>query len=302
MLKIEPTGKTLGCTIHGLDLSKPPQGSVLREILFALGEHGVVRFPKQKLESQGVKALSECFGEVQVPLKAEDEKDCPGVGVLSNMVVDGKPLGKPDAGLMWHTEMSYSNVIGYVNVLYALKVPMRNGKPLGPTEFTNTRAAYEDLPADIKKRLEGVTAVHDVQNYWDAARSMGSTRPAFDAAHRAAKPVVIHDLVMTHPVTGNKFLYCNSGFTVKLNGFEPAEGDALLKFLIEHQLQPKYYYKHDWTELDVLIWDNLGTQHRAIPDYSADEHRFIKRCQVKSNKIFDPAFLAGVVHPERVAS
>jgi taurine dioxygenase len=301
MMTVEPSGLTLGATIRGLDLAKPLPKRDLREVIMALGRHGVVRFPDQHLESPDVKMLSEQFGEVQLPSYADHEKECPGVGVLSNIVVDGIPLGKPDAGLMWHTEMSYNKVIGYVNVLYALKVPRRNGKPLGPTEFINTAAAYDDLPADIKARFEGVTAQHDVQNYWDRARDAGSSRPAFDDKHRDLKPIVTHDVVMTHPATGKKFLYCNSGFTVKLNGFAPAEGEKMLKFLMEHQLQEKYRYVFHWTENDVLIWDNLGTQHRAIPDYTADEHRFIKRCQVKSTKIFDPAFLADVVRPERVA-
>jgi taurine dioxygenase len=68
------------------------------------------------------------------------------------------------------------------------------------------------------------------------------------------------------------------------------ESDALLEYLFEFQLQERFRYTHDWTEKDLLIWDNLGTIHRAIADYRPDEIRLIRRCQVMATKIFDPAF------------
>jgi taurine dioxygenase len=192
---------------------------------------------------------------------------------------------------MWHTEMSYGSTIGYVNVLYAVEVPQRNGRPLGGTEFINTRAAYDDLAPAVQARIECLNATHDVQNYWDHARDMGSNRPAFSSEHRLTKPLVSHPMVMKHPVTDASFLYCNSGFTVRVNGLADAESERLLGELFEHQSQPRYRCLYEWTVGDVLIWDNLGTQHRAIADYGPDEHRLMKRCQVKSDKIFDPRFL-----------
>ena len=302
MIAIEPSGRILGCTLRGLDMSKPLEDRDLGAVVLALAKHGYVRFPDQTLSTADVKTLSDQFGEVQMPSNADDEREVPGVGFLSNMVVDGKPLGKPDAGLMWHTEMSYNKPFGYVNVLYAVKVPQRDGKALGPTEFIDGRAAYDDLPDAVKRRLKGLTATHDVQNYWDAARDMGSSRPPFTPEHRAAKPLVSHPLAMVHPVSGRTVLYCNPGFTVRIDGLPEAEGRELLKYLIDHQMQPKYRCAFAWAERDLLIWDNIGTMHRAVCDYGPDEHRWIKRCQVKATKILDPAFLRRVVHPESVSS
>jgi len=68
------------------------------------------------------------------------------------------------------------------------------------------------------------------------------------------------------------------------------ESDALLAFLFEFQLRERFRYTNHWTEKDLLIWDNLGTIHRAIADYGPDEIRLIRRCQVMATKIFDPAF------------
>jgi taurine dioxygenase len=70
-----------------------------------------------------------------------------------------------------------------------------------------------------------------------------------------------------------------------------AESEDLLGYLFEHQLQPKFRYLHRWTEGDVLMWDDLVTLHNAQADYSADEPRLIKRCQVMADRIFDPTFL-----------
>jgi alpha-ketoglutarate-dependent taurine dioxygenase len=33
-----------------------------------------------------------------------------------------------------------------------------------------------------------------------------------------------------------------------------------------HQLQPQFRYTNVWAENDLLIWNHLGTQHRAIAD------------------------------------
>jgi len=64
------------------------------------------------------------------------------------------------------------------------------------------------------------------------------------------------------------------------------ESDGILGFLFEHQTQPKYQYAHEWQERDVLVWEDFGTIHNAIPDYLPHEHRLIKRCQVMATRFF----------------
>src|SRR5438105_3323994 len=83
------------------------------------------------------------------------------------------------------------------NVLYAIKIPSRNGFPLGATEFCNMHAAYADLSAEMKRRLEGLTATHDFNKFWEMMRQRGSARPPLTPAQRAARPPVSHPVVMT---------------------------------------------------------------------------------------------------------
>ena len=44
-MRIVPSGKILGATIEDIDLAKPVTSRMSGQILKALGEHGVLRFP-----------------------------------------------------------------------------------------------------------------------------------------------------------------------------------------------------------------------------------------------------------------
>jgi len=292
MLTVIPTGKVLGATITGLDLVQPLGDAELGQILAALGRYGVLRFPQQQLESAELKAFSERFGDIQGSIsKRNRPSECPGVGILSNIMENGAYIGSPDAGQDWHTDMSYRDVMGFVNVLYGLQIPRRHGQVLGGTEFANMHLAYDELPADLKTRLQDATAVHDFEKFWQHMRQhRGSSRPELTDEQRRMRPPVTHPLFLTHPLTGKKVLYANPGYTIKINGMSAAESDEILDFLFAHQLQEKFRYLYTWTEGDVLVWDHLGTIHRAVADYGPDEHRLMKRCQVMATKIFDPEF------------
>lgn len=65
----------------------------------------------------------------------------------------------------------------------------------------------------------------------------------------------------------------------------------MLAFLFSHQLERRFRHMHHWTENDLLVWDHLGTIHRAIDDYRPDEIRLMRRCQVMATKAFDADFL-----------
>jgi taurine dioxygenase len=294
MLTIEPTGAILGATVRGVDLAQPLTGSEFGRILLALGQHGVLRFPDQRLDIGDIKRFSELFGEIQGnPIRAVDvTQPYPEVGILSNVKQNGVYIGSPDAGQDWHTDMSYRETIGFVNVLYGIRIPRRDGTPLGGTEFANMHAAYDALPQDIKTRLDGMTATHDFEKFWEHMRQhKASGRPAMTDEQRKRRPPVAHPVFLTHPITGRRVLYCNEGYAVRINELPQAESDAMLDYLFRHQLEMRFRYKHDWNENDLLIWDHLGTIHRAIADYGPEEIRLMRRCQVMATKIFDPAFL-----------
>ncbi|MGE5270229.1 MAG: TauD/TfdA dioxygenase family protein [Thiohalocapsa sp.] len=294
MLTIEPTGAVLGAVVQGIDLAEPLADKALARILLALGRYGVLRFPGQHLDLGALKRFSERFGEIQgsATRELDTTREYPEVGILSNLKVDGKYIGAPDAGQDWHTDMTYRETPGFVNVLYGIRIPHRDGKPLGGTEFSNMHLAYEALPDEIKMRLDGMTATHNIEKFWEHMRRLhNSPRPPMTDEQRRRRPPVVHPLFLTHPLTGKKVLYCNPGFVVRINELPEPESEEMLDYLFAHQLQPQFRWTNHWNENDLLLWDHLGTLHRAIGDYGQDEIRLIRRCQVMATKVFDPDFL-----------
>jgi taurine dioxygenase len=294
MLMIEPTGAVLGATVRGLDAAKPVSDADFGQILSALGRYGVLRFPDQQLDEAGVRRFSQLFGDIQGPSSGtltKDGKEEPVVGILSNLKENGQFIGAPDAGQDWHTDMSYRDVIGFVNVLYGIKIPRRDGKPLGGTEFSNMHAAYEALPDDIKLKLANATVTHTFEKFWEHMRqNKNSGRPPMTEEQRRRRPPVVHPLFLTHPLTGKRVLYCNPGYSIRINELPEAESDATLRYLYDHQLEARFRDTHEWTENDLLVWDHIGTIHRAIADYQPHEIRLMRRCQVMATKVFRPEF------------
>lgn len=288
MVTVIPTGETLGATIEGIDLSQPLSDFDFRHVIMTLGQYGVLRFPGQTLESEDLKAFSERFGDIQGSLSKRQSSEPPGVGILSNVKENGTYIGAPDAGQDWHTDMSYRDVMGFVNVLYGIRIPRRDGRVLGGTEFANMHQAYDELPTELKTRLQDATGAHDFEKFWENMRqNHSSSRPALTDEQRRLRPSVNHPIFLTHPITGRKVLYANPGYTIRINGMSQSESDDILAFLFDYQLQDRFRYLYTWTEGDVLLWDLFGTIHRAVADYRPDEYRLMKRCQVMATKIFD---------------
>src|SRR5689334_1201885 len=147
-MQITPSGQTLGARIEDIDLGRPLPDGDRRTILRALGQYGVLCFPRQTFGVAEFAAFGRRFGDLEINVaNLFHEPNFPDVMILSNMKDgDGKPVGLHDAGQGWHTDMSYSQDIALANVLHARHVPLRNGKPVGETQFRNMHAAYDELP------------------------------------------------------------------------------------------------------------------------------------------------------------
>ena len=218
------------------------------------------------------------------------------VGTLSNLKEDGKYIGSPDAGQDWHTDMSYRDVMGFVNVLYGIRIPRRNGVPLGGTEFSNMHMAYEALPADIKTRLADATATHNFEKFWEhMRRDKASDAPADDrgtapppSAGGASAVPHASDHRPEGAVLQSRLHHADQRTR------RSARATRCWNTCSHFQLEPRFRHTHTWTENDLLVWDHLGTIHRAIADYGPDEIRLMRRCQVMATKVFDPEFLRPV--------
>ena len=288
-MKLIPSKQSLGAKVLDLDLSQKINTTQLNQLIQWLGEYGVLTFPKQEVTPQQLKDFAIHFGELEINVaKIAQDPKIPEMMTLSNMVDNGKPLGLSDAGQDWHTDMSYSRQIAFANILYGIKIPMRDGKSLGNTEFCNMHAAYNALPKEIAQELEGKTITHDFNKFWEKMRrEKGSTRPPLTPEQLQAKPPVSHPAIMVHPITGKKVLYANPGYSIRINELDQKASDELLEYLFAHQLQAEFRYAFEWEEKSVLMWDNMGTIHNAVADYAPHEHRYIQRFQVAANRFFN---------------
>ena len=149
----------------------------------------MLRFPAQRLEAAALRDFSRRFGRIQATLTGRHhEPGMPEVGILSNIIENGEPIGIADAGQDWHTDMSYNETIGFLNVLYAVKVPRRDGQVLGATGSSIPRRPTRTGPR-VKARLTDATATHDFDKFWENMRVRpAACRAPLTEEQRGARP------------------------------------------------------------------------------------------------------------------
>ncbi len=294
MLEFEPCGRTYVAKVHGVDLKKPLSVETRAQLLWGLGKYGVLCIPEQRVKATELTAFCSNFGSLRKSdINAFLVPGSPEVTILSNIVENGRPIGVKDAGQAWHTDMSYLEPLGFLNVLLARQVPFRDGKPLGATIFSDVEAAYEDLPDSIKEKLDGRTAIHFLGKYWEYMRTVKSSpRAPLNERQLQDFPPTSKPVIMRHPLSGKKLIFVNPAYTVKIEGMDEDESESMLSYLYDHILQEKYIYTHEWAEGDLIFWDLIRTWHNATADYTADEPRLLERVQVLADKISDPAFMS----------
>ncbi len=182
---------------------------------------------------------------------------------ISNVERDGSLLSPNDmrriqqlSNLLWHTDNSFRSPAGGYTMLAARVVPERGGE----TEFADTRAAYDALTDEVKRRIDDLQVEHSIAH----ARRLAGTEGIFDAVENDRFPPSINPLVRTHPRTGTKSLYIGM-HAARVIGWPDEEGADLLEELLEFSTQSQFVYRHSWTLGDLVVWDNTSTLHRALP-------------------------------------
>jgi alpha-ketoglutarate-dependent taurine dioxygenase len=276
MISVHPLAPALGAEIRGVDLATPPDDASFERIRDAFHAHSVILFRDQRLTEEQHIAFSRRFGPLEIHIaKQYLLPGHPEIVVLSNVVENGRPLGIEDAGRYWHSDLSYMQRPSLGSLLYARKVPAEGGDTL----FASMVAAYDGLPAELKRRIDGLKAIHRYGDRWRKDAADGRARPALSDTERQATPDAIHPVVRTHPATGRKALYVTEGFTAGIVGMDEAEGRALLDELFVHSTQAAFTFRHRWRQGDLLFWDNRAVAHSAT-DYDPQTVRHLHRTTV----------------------
>ncbi|MGH7097241.1 MAG: TauD/TfdA dioxygenase family protein [Stellaceae bacterium] len=277
-LAVKKSGAACGAQIV-CDLAAGVDAALFREIESAFHDNIVVVFRGQKLTSEQHIAFSRRFGELEIHIvKKYLLLGDPEILLISNVRdASGEHIGLADAGFTWHSDTSYRRRPSRCSLLYAKEVPRRDGETLGDTLFVNTIAAYDALPEAMKRRLDGLKAIH---RYSARRRVADSPRPKLSAAQLAETPDIAHPIVRTHPYTGKKALYVTAGECIGIEDMPEDEGRDLIAELDAHCVRPEFLYRHKWQEGDLLLWDNASAMHLAICDYALPQRRLMHRTTV----------------------
>lgn len=272
---LRPLHPRIGVEIQGVDLRERLGDATFATILDAWHRHGIILFRGQRLAEDDQVRFGERFGTLAKIQNQHDghSRTHPSIMFISNIRENGRLIGAlPDGEMMFHSDQCYIERPANASMLYAIEIPSRGGDTL----FANMYAAYDALPADLKQRLQGTTALN-VYDYANAATVRGVPRE--DA------PRHVHPVIRTHPATGRKALYVNRLMTHRILELESDESARTLEYLFDHAERGDWIYAHHWQVGDLLMWDNRCTTH-ARTDFDASERRLMRRCTVIGEKPF----------------
>ncbi|WP_413797286.1 TauD/TfdA dioxygenase family protein [Streptomyces iranensis] len=268
--EIAPLGRVIGAEIRGLDLSRPLEPALREELNRALLEWKVLFFRAQHLTSEQQRGFARNWGELETnPLLA--------AGSSEDVVRFDKASGAtPTFENIWHTDVTFRTRPALGAVLQLREVPPVGGD----TMWADMAAAYDNLPTEVRERVDGATAVHDVIPGF--VRFYGPERLA---PFQEMFPPVEHPVVRTHPETGRRTLFVNTSFTTRITGMGREESDRLLSFLCRQAHVPEYQVRFHWQPGDIAFWDNRATQHYAVNDY-APHRRVAERVAIEGDRPF----------------
>jgi taurine dioxygenase len=277
-MRIVPLTEQTGADILDVDV-KTLTDAQFERIYQTWLERCVVRVRGQQLTIDDLQRFSARFGPLEeMPQYSRMSEEAQRriankyVTVISNVKVDGKPIGGlGNAEASWHSDMTYNPVIPTASVLLGEEIPPVGGD----THFANQFAAYEALPAALKQRLETVSIKHDA-----AHNSVGELRSTYaQPSSPVDAPGAVHPAVMVHPETGRKALFLGRRDWAYIPGLSLADSEALLDEIWSYAAPAQFVWTQQWRVGDVVIWDNRSALHKR-DDFDPAQRRLMRRCQV----------------------
>jgi taurine dioxygenase len=283
-IEVTPLSPACGAEISGVDLSKPLSAHEVEAIKDAWGKHLVLVFRGQQVSQDDQLRFASYFGDLGSRKKAPEalrtraegiQQDNEKVLLVTNIKVDGQPIGAFGDGEFWfHIDSGYSARPYKYTFLYALELPSRGGN----TMFSNMYKAYEAVPAALKEKLKGKTALH-IHEY-NRAKQANSSGDISGIPHHA------HPIFITHPDTGRKTLFVDRLMTTRIEGVSQKESDEILDQLYEIGERREFIFEHVWQLGDFLMWDNRCTIH-ARTDFPKEERRLLRRCTIEGEPLHE---------------
>jgi alpha-ketoglutarate-dependent 2,4-dichlorophenoxyacetate dioxygenase len=278
-----PLTRHVGARMTGVDARKPLTAAEVAAIEAGMDRHAVLVLPGQDIDDDQQLAFTANFGPLQDGANSTERRHelrlAPAFADVSNLDRTGRRLERDDrrrmaslANRLWHSDASFRVVPARYSILSGRIVVTKGGN----TEFADMRAAYDALDGRTKAEVEDLICEHSLI-YSRGQLGFEEYRPD----ELAKMKPVRHRLVRSHPVTGRKslFLAAHIGAIV---GWPRPEAMAFIRDLMEHATQPEFVYSHQWTQHDLVIWDNRATMHRVRRYDDLNAVRDLRRTTTRS--------------------
>ncbi|MFW0785577.1 TauD/TfdA family dioxygenase [Gordonia sp. CPCC 206044] len=265
MIQTTALGPALGVQVSGIDSLDDP--AVIARCLEALKWRGVLLIRGLHLDDPAQVAFSKQLGPVLAPAGKEV------------FTVSLDPTKTPSAEYLkgtfhWHIDDTTNDVPAKATMLTARHVAMVGGG----TEFASTYAAYENLPEQDRKRYEGLRVVHT----FEASQRLANPDPTDEQVANWRKLPSHESSLVWNRRDGRRSLVI--GATADhIVGMRPEESRELLDELLAWSTQERFSYVHEWEVGDVVIWDNTGMLHRALP-YDPSSERLMHRTTIAGDE------------------
>jgi taurine dioxygenase len=267
-----PLSPSIGSEIHGIDLGDELDDETIAWIRDALLRRKVIFFRDQDITSEQHIAFARRFGPLEI--HPATPKDQPHREVLR--IAHGPDSRGRENN--WHSDVTWREQPSLGSVLRAIEVPDYGGDTL----FADMEAAYNSLSPAMQSWLCTLTATHDIARVFAGrlGRSAEELHEQYPPQH--------HPVVRTHPETGRRSLYVNTGFTQCIDGLSAKESDWLLAHLYSQAAVPELQCRFIWRPNSIAFWDNRACQHYAASDYFP-QVRVMERVTIAGDRpFFDP--------------
>lgn len=268
-IKVEPIKPAIGAVVH-VDKQTFLSEEFPAKCMEFLDKYTALVFPELGLTDEEQLAFTDRMGE-----RINFTNTVPGGDVSAEDVymitLKQEVNAEPEyvwGSMFWHGDGIVSDIAPPKYTLLSCNTPPEKD---GQTEFASAYAAWENLPEEEKRELEGLRVVHNLESGLRGLMDLENMNPAKTGMDHE------HPLVWTHEDGRKSLLVGQHADTVI--GMPRPQGRALLTRLQEWAGQPDFVVRHTWKKGDFAIWDNTGALHRALP-YAEDSKREMHRTTV----------------------
>lgn len=269
---VKPIQPDFGAEISNVDLRLPLSAGVFAKIREAFICYKVIFFQNQDISSEQQVAFARHFGDIQ---------DYPVFRSAENPAMQGLKSKYAKADI-WHTDLAWLERPPFAAVLRAKDIPDVGGD----TMWADAERAYENLPDDLKSRIDELNLVHDSSRI-GAHYVSGEERERRLARVRELRkqyPLLAHPIAPTYPESGRRYLYLNPALAECIVGLSRDESRQLLDRLHAEILRPENTLRFRWSQNAIAMWDERRTLHYGVNDYG-DKEREMERVIIAGSDI-----------------